>query len=147
MIDRDDFFNIDYDGYIPLEILLEDPENFLKVKETLSRIGVASKKDKTLYQSCHILHKQGRYFITHFKELFALDGKEANLTENDIERRNTIAQLLADWGLIAIINATVAEKKAPLSQIKVLSFKEKNEWDLQAKYNIGKKIEDESTEV
>ena len=130
-----------------LEVQLKEPDDFLKVRETLTRIGVASRKDKKLFQSCHILHKQGRYFITHFKELFALDGKEANLTENDIERRNTIAQLLADWGLIAIINATVAEKKAPLSQIKVLSFKEKNDWDLQAKYNIGKKIEDEGTEV
>ena len=130
-----------------LEVQLKEPDDFLKVRETLTRIGVASRKDKKLFQSCHILHKQGRYFIVHFKELFALDGKEANLTENDIERRNTIAQLLADWGLIAIINATVAEKKAPLSQIKVLSFKEKNDWDLQAKYNIGKKIEDEGTEV
>ena len=130
-----------------LEVQLKEPDDFLKVRETLTRIGVASRKDKKLFQSCHILHKQGRYFIVHFKELFALDGKEANLTDNDIERRNTIAQLLADWGLIAIINATVAEKKAPLSQIKVLSFKEKNEWDLQAKYNIGKKIEDEGTEV
>ena len=130
-----------------LEVQLKEPDDFLKVRETLTRIGVASRKDKKLFQSCHILHKQGRYFIVHFKELFALDGKEANLTDNDIERRNTIAQLLADWGLIAIINATVAEKKAPLSQIKVLSFKEKGEWDLQAKYNIGKKIEDEGTEV
>jgi hypothetical protein len=130
-----------------LEVQLKEPDDFLKVRETLTRIGVASRKDKKLFQSCHILHKQGRYFIVHFKELFALDGKEANLTDNDIERRNTIAQLLGDWGLIAIINATVAEKKAPLSQIKVLSFKEKNEWDLQAKYNIGKKIEDEGTEV
>ena len=130
-----------------LEVNLKEPDDFLKVRETLTRIGVASRKDKKLFQSCHILHKQGRYFIVHFKELFALDGKEANLTDNDIERRNTIAQLLADWGLIAIINATVAEKKAPLSQIKVLSFKEKGEWDLQAKYNIGKKAEDESTEV
>ena len=130
-----------------LEVTIKQPDDFLKVRETLTRIGVASRKDKTLFQSCHILHKQGRYFITHFKELFALDGKEANLTENDIERRNTIAQLLGDWGLIAIINNTVAEKKAPLSQIKVLSFKEKGEWDLQAKYNIGKKIEDEGTEV
>ena len=129
-----------------LEVQLKEPDDFLKVRETLTRIGVASRKDKKLFQSCHILHKQGRYFIVHFKELFALDGKEANLTENDIERRNTIAQLLGDWGLIAIVNATVAEKKAPLSQIKVLSFKEKNEWDLQAKYNIGKKI-DEGTEV
>ena len=124
-----------------LEVQLKEPDDFLKVRETLTRIGVASRKDKKLFQSCHILHKQGRYFITHFKELFALDGKESNLTENDIERRNTIAQLLADWGLIAIINATVAEKKAPLSQIKVLAFKEKNDWDLQAKYNIGKKRE------
>ena len=130
-----------------LEVTLNEPDDFLKVRETLTRIGVASRKENKLFQSCHILHKQGRYFITHFKELFALDGKEANLTDNDIERRNTIAQLLADWGLIAIINATVAEKKAPLSQIKVLSFKEKNDWDLQAKYNIGKKIEDEGTEV
>ena len=130
-----------------LEVNLKEPDDFLKVRETLTRIGVASRKDKKLFQSCHILHKQGRYFIVHFKELFALDGKEANLTDNDVERRNTIAQLLADWGLIAIINATVAEKKAPLSQIKVLAFKEKNDWDLQAKYNIGKKIEDEGTEV
>ena len=130
-----------------LEVQLKEPDDFLKVRETLTRIGVASRKDKKLFQSCHILHKQGRYFIVHFKELFALDGKEANLTDNVIERRNTIAQLLGDWGLIAIFNTTVAEKKAPLSQIKVLSFKEKNEWDLQAKYNIGKKIEDESTEV
>ena len=130
-----------------LEVQLKEPDDFLKVRETLTRIGVASRKDKKLFQSCHILHKQGRYFITHFKELFALDGKEANLTENDIERRNTIAQLLGDWGLIAIVNATVAENKAPLSQIKVLSFKEKDEWDLQAKYNIGKKIEDEGTKV
>jgi len=130
-----------------LEVQLKEPDDFLKVRETLTRIGVASRKDKKLFQSCHILHKQGRYFIVHFKELFALDGKEANLTENDIERRNTIAQLLGDWGLIAIVNATVAENKAPLSQIKVLSFKEKGEWDLQAKYNIGKKIEDEGTQV
>ena len=130
-----------------LEVQLKEPDDFLKVRETLTRIGVASRKDKKLFQSCHILHKQGRYFIVHFKELFALDGKEANLTENDIERRNTIAQLLGDWGLIAIVNAEVAENKAPLSQIKVLSFKEKDEWDLQAKYNIGKKIEDEGTQV
>ena len=130
-----------------LEVQLKEPDDFLKVRETLTRIGVASRKDKKLFQSCHILHKQGRYFIVHFKELFALDGKEANLTDNDIERRNTIAQLLGDWGLIAIINDTAAEKKAPLSQIKVLSFKEKGDWDLQAKYNIGKKSENESTEV
>ena len=139
--------DISWDPGNMLEVQLKEPDDFLKVRETLTRIGVASRKDKKLFQSCHILHKQGRYFIVHFKELFALDGKEANLTDNDVERRNTIAQLLADWGLIAIINATVAEKKAPLSQIKVLSFKEKGEWDLQAKYNIGKKIEDEGTEV
>ena len=130
-----------------LEVQLKEPDDFLKVRETLTRIGVASRKDKKLFQSCHILHKQGRYFIVHFKELFALDGKSANLSDNDVERRNTIAQLLSDWGLIAVINKTVAEKKAPLSQIKVLSFKEKGEWDLQAKYNIGKKVEDEGTEV
>ena len=130
-----------------LEVQLKEPDDFLKVRETLTRIGVASRKDKKLFQSCHILHKQGRYFIVHFKELFALDGKEANLTDNDTERRNTIAHLLSDWGLIAIINTSVAEKRAPLSQIKVLSFKEKGEWDLQAKYNIGKKVEDEGTEV
>ena len=130
-----------------LEVQLKEPDDFLKVRETLTRIGVASRKDKKLFQSCHILHKQGRYFIVHFKELFALDGKEANLSDNDIERRNTIAQLLGDWGLIAIVNATIAENKAPLSQIKVLAFKEKSEWDLQAKYNIGKKIDNEGTEV
>ena len=130
-----------------LEVQLKEPDDFLKVRETLTRIGVASRKDKKLFQSCHILHKQGRYFIVHFKELFALDGKQANFSDNDAERRNTIAQLLSDWGLIAILNNTIAEKKAPLSQIKVLSFKEKGEWDLQAKYNIGKKVEDEGTEV
>ena len=130
-----------------LEVKIKEPDDFLKIRETLTRIGVASRKERKIYQSCHILHKQGRYFIVHFKELFALDGKSANLSDNDIERRNTIAQLLSDWGLIAVINKTVAEKKAPLSQIKVLSFKEKGEWDLQAKYNIGKKIEDEGTQV
>ena len=130
-----------------LEVQLKEPDDFLKVRETLTRIGVASRKDKKLFQSCHILHKQGRYFIVHFKELFALDGKEANISENDCERRNTITQLLADWGLIVILNSSVAEKKAPLSQIKVLAFKEKSEWDLQAKYNIGKKPEDEGTQV
>ena len=130
-----------------LEVQLKEPNDFLKVRETLTRIGVASRKDKKLFQSCHILHKQGRYFIVHFKELFALDGKQANFSDNDAERRNTIAQLLSDWGLIALLNKSIAEKKAPLSQIKVLSFKEKGEWDLQAKYNIGKKIENEGTEV
>ena len=139
MNDQDDFFNIDYDGYIPLEIVLEDPENFLKVKETLSRIGVASKKDNTLYQSCHILHKQGRYFITHFKELFALDGKAADFSDNDLERRNTIAKLLQEWGLIKIVNEADSLEFAPLSQVKIISYKEKKEWNLVPKYNIGKK--------
>ena len=130
-----------------LEVQLKEPDDFLKVRETLTRIGVASRKDKKLFQSCHILHKQGRYFIVHFKELFALDGKFANFSENDLERRNTIASLLADWGLVAILNKENAQNKAPLSQIKVLAFKEKDEWDLQAKYNIGKKTEDGDTEV
>tara|TARA_B100000780_G_C20873499_1_gene347412 strand:- start:222 stop:626 length:405 start_codon:yes stop_codon:yes gene_type:complete len=122
-----------------LEVSLKEPDDFLKVRETLSRIGVASRKERKLYQSCHILHKQGRYFITHFKELFALDGKVVNLSENDIARRNTIANLLKDWGLVDIIGN--AEPVAPLSQIKVLSFKEKSEWELSTKYNIGKKKE------
>ena len=122
-----------------LEVGLKEPDDFLKVRETLSRIGVASRKERKLYQSCHILHKQGRYFITHFKELFALDGKVVNLSENDIARRNTITNLLKDWGLVDIIG--IAEPVAPLSQIKVLSFKEKNEWELSTKYNIGKKKE------
>ena len=135
-----DFFEIDFPGYEPLEIKLKNADDFLKVRETLSRIGVASKKDKVLYQSCHILHKQGRYFITHFKELFALDGKGADFTENDIQRRNTIAKLLSDWGLIEILNSQkFVEDQAPLSQIKVLSFKEKDDWSLVTKYNIGRK--------
>ena len=120
-----------------LEITLKEPDDFLKVRETLSCIGVASRKEKKLYQSCHILHKQGRYYVLHFKELFALDGKPTNLTENDVARRNTIANLLKDWGLVSI-NGEVGEL-APLSQIKVLSFAEKNEWDLETKYNIGSK--------
>ena len=120
-----------------LEVGLKEPDDFLKVRETLSRIGVASRKERKLYQSCHILHKQGRYFITHFKELFALDGKQTNLSENDIARRNTIANLLKDWGLISIMGD--ASNVAPLSQIKVLSFREKNEWTLETKYNIGKR--------
>ena len=122
-----------------LEVTLPEPDNFLKVRETLTRIGVASRKDKTLYQSCHILHKQGRYFIVHFKELFALEGKEANITISDIERRNTITGLLADWGLLKIVILSKAEDRVSLSQIKVVSFKEKLEWTLTAKYNIGKK--------
>jgi len=125
-----------------LEVTIKQPDDFLKVRETLTRIGVASRKDKTLFQSCHILHKQGKYYITHFKELFALDGKNSTLTENDIQRRNTIALLLQDWNLIDVVNTALVENKAPLSQIKVLPFKEKNEWNLVAKYNIGKKPED-----
>jgi len=122
-----------------LEVTLPEPDNFLKVRETLTRIGVASKKDKILYQSCHILHKQGRYFIVHFKELFALDGKEANLSINDVERRNTIAALLADWGLLEISAPEKSKQQASLSQIKVVSYKEKPEWELVAKYTIGTK--------
>jgi hypothetical protein len=130
-----------------LEVTIKQPDDFLKIRETLTRIGVASRKDKTLYQSCHILHKQGKYFITHFKELFALDGKKATLTENDIQRRNTISILLQDWNLIDIVERSQAENKAPLSQIKVLPFKEKKEWTLSAKYNIGKKIDENKEEV
>jgi hypothetical protein len=123
-----------------LEVTLAEPDNFLKVRETLTRIGIASKKDNTLYQSCHILHKQGRYFIVHFKELFALDGKDSNITSGDIERRNAIAGLLQDWDLLKIVNTSKAEQKASLSQIKVVAFKEKSDWNLVAKYNIGKKV-------
>ena len=122
-----------------VEVILNEPDDFLKVRETLTRIGVASRKEKTLYQSCHILHKQGKYFIVHFKELFALDGKHANLTVNDVQRRNRITQLLADWGLITIVNVDKILDIAPLNQIKVLSYKEKDEWTLETKYNIGKK--------
>jgi hypothetical protein len=135
----EDFFDIDYPGYAPLEVNLKNPDDFLKVRETLSRIGVASRKDKTLYQSCHILHKQGRYFIVHFKELFALDGKDADFSENDLQRRNTVAHLLSDWGLVTINNPEIHEDRAPLNQIKVISFKEKTEWELVQKYNIGRK--------
>ena len=123
-----------------LEVTLPEPDNFLKIRETLTRIGIASRKENKLFQSCHILHKQGRYFIVHFKELFALDGKESNITSNDVERRNTVAGLLQDWGLLTIVDNTKAEPKVSLSQIKVVAFKEKNEWDLVPKYNIGKKI-------
>ena len=121
-----------------LEVTLNEPDDFLKVRETLTRIGVASRKDKKLYQSCHILHKQGRYFIVHFKELFLLDGKKSNLEENDLARRNTIAQLMSDWGLITIDGQKV-EPLAPMRQIKIIPFKEKNEWELCPKYNIGSK--------
>ena len=126
-----------------LEVTLKQPDDFLKVRETLTRIGVASRKDKTLFQSCHILHKQGKYYIVHFKELFALDGKNATLSENDVQRRNTIALLLQDWSLIDITDKQKSENKAPLSQIKVLPFKEKKDWNLLAKYNIGKKSNSE----
>ena len=125
-----------------LEVALKEPDDFLKVRETLSRIGVASRKDKTLFQSCHILHKQGKYYIVHFKELFALDGKDTNLSENDIARRNTITNLLSDWGLLDVVGTTSVEA-APLSQIKVISFKDKGDWKLETKYNIGKKKEGE----
>ena len=123
------------------EVTLKEPDDFLKVRETLSRIGVSSRKEKKLYQSCHILHKQGKYYIVHFKELFALDGKEHNITENDIGRRNSIAGLLKDWGLVSFDNTP--ELKAPLSQKKIISFKEKSEWVLEPKYNIGKKKEND----
>ena len=122
-----------------VEVSLNEPDDFLKVRETLTRIGVASRKEKKLYQSCHILHKQGRYYIVHFKELFALDGKHANLTINDVQRRNRIAQLLSDWGLITIVSNSEVADIAPLNQIKVLAFKEKGEWTLESKYNIGRK--------
>ena len=122
-----------------VEVLLNEPDDFLKVRETLTRIGVASRKEKKLYQSCHILHKQGRYFIVHFKELFALDGKRANLTVNDVQRRNRITRLLADWGLITVVNPDSVIDIAPLNQIKVLAYKDKNDWILEQKYNIGKK--------
>ena len=122
-----------------VEVVLGEPDDFLKVRETLTRIGVASRKEKKIYQSCHILHKQGRYYLVHFKELFALDGKHANLTSNDVQRRNRIAQLLADWGLVDIVNAEKIQDIAPLNQIKVLAYKDKGEWILETKYNIGSK--------
>ena len=122
-----------------VEVMLNEPDDFLKVRETLTRIGVASRKEKKLYQSCHILHKQGRYYIVHFKELFALDGKSANLSINDVQRRNRIITLLSDWGLITIINSEQITDVAPLNQIKVLSYKDKGDWTLETKYNIGKK--------
>ena len=125
-----------------VEVGLKEPDDFLKVRETLTRIGVASRKEKKLYQSCHILHKQGRYYIVHFKELFALDGKKANLSTNDVQRRNRIVQLLSDWGLISMMSKESIADVAPLSQIKVLAYKEKGDWTLERKYNIGKKKED-----
>jgi hypothetical protein len=127
-----------------VEVLLNEPDDFLKVRETLTRIGVASRKEKKIYQSCHILHKQGKYYIVNFKELFALDGKHANLTINDVQRRNRIIQLLADWGLITVVDLDKIQDIAPLNQIKVLSYKDKDEWVLEQKYNIGKKARLES---
>jgi hypothetical protein len=129
-----------------IEVTLNEPDDFLKVRETLTRIGVASRKEKKIYQSCHILHKQGRYYIVHFKELFALDGKHANLTVNDVQRRNRIIQLLCDWGLVSVISPEKVTDIAPLNQIKVLAYKEKHEWVLETKYNIGKKKKVETTE-
>jgi hypothetical protein len=126
-----------------VEVSLNEQDDFLKVRETLTRIGVSSRKERILYQSCHILHKQGRYYLVHFKELFALDGKPSNLTENDIQRRNAIAQLLEEWGLVKILNPKIIENNiAPLHQIKIISFKEKDDWELIPKYNIGKKTQD-----
>ena len=130
---------VNWNQEMMVEVQLGEPDDFLKVRETLTRIGVASRKEKKLYQSCHILHKQGRYYIVHFKELFALDGKHANLTSNDVQRRNRITQLLSDWGLIEVVKTDSIGDIAPLNQIKVLSFKEKDEWTLETKYNIGKK--------
>lgn len=140
--------NIEIKDWTPasmLEVSLNEPDDFLKIRETLTRIGVASRKDQKLYQSCHILHKQGRYFIVHFKELFLLDGKPSNLVENDLERRNTIATLLADWGLVSIINPNASKNLAPLRQIKVIPFKEKTQWELCPKYNIGNSNENNNS--
>ena len=130
---------VNWDPNQMVEVTLNEPDDFLKVRETLTRIGVASRKEKKIYQSCHILHKQGRYFLVHFKELFALDGKHANLTSNDVQRRNRIAQLLVDWGLVGIVSAESIQDVAPLNQIKVLSYKDKGDWILEKKYNIGSK--------
>ena len=129
-----------------VEIILNEPDDFLKVRETLTRIGVASRKEKKLYQSCHILHKQGKYYIVHFKELFALDGKRANLTVNDVQRRNRIVRLLADWGLITVVKEDAVTDIAPLNQIKVLAYKDKGDWVLEQKYNIGKKVKPQQPE-
>lgn len=128
-----------------VEVILNEPDDFLKVRETLTRIGVASRKEKKIYQSCHILHKQGKYFIVHFKELFALDGKHANLTLNDIQRRNRIVQLIGDWGLVTLVSPEKIMDIAPLNQIKVLAYKDKGDWILETKYNIGKKIKPQET--
>ena len=130
---------VNWDPSKMVEVTLNEPDDFLKVRETLTRIGFASRKEKKIYQSCHILHKQGRYFLVHFKELFALDGKHANLTINDVQRRNRIAQLLVDWGLVGIVSSDSIQDVAPLNQIKVLSYKDKGDWILETKYNIGSK--------
>jgi hypothetical protein len=130
-----------------IEVLLNEPDDFLKVRETLTRIGVASRKEKKLYQSCHILHKQGRYYLVHFKELFALDGKHANLTVNDVQRRNRIIRLLSDWGLVNIVKEESVVDIAPLNQIKVLAYRDKGDWILEQKYNIGKKIKPQEQET
>lgn len=137
---------VNWTSEMMVEVLLKEPDDFLKVRETLTRIGVASRKEKKLYQSAHILHKQGRYYITHFKELFALDGKHANLTINDIQRRNRIIRLIVDWGLVDIVSEDKILDIAPLNQIKVISYKEKNDWILEQKYNIGKKTKTQETE-
>ena len=137
---------VNWTSNMMVEVLLNEPDDFLKVRETLTRIGVASRKEKKLYQSVHILHKQGKYYLTHFKELFALDGKYANITVNDMQRRNRIAQLVADWGLVSIVNLDAVSDIAPLNQIKVLSFKDKADWVLESKYSIGKKVKPETEE-
>jgi len=137
---------VQWDETQMIEVVLKEPDDFLKVRETLTRIGVASRKEKKLYQSCHILHKRGKYYIVHFKELFALDGKKANLTVNDVQRRNRIIQLLCDWGLIVVTAPENIKEIAPLNQIKVIAFKEKAEWALETKYNIGKKKVVQKTE-
>jgi len=137
---------VQWDESQMIEVVLKEPDDFLKVRETLTRIGVASRKEKKLYQSCHILHKRGKYYIVHFKELFALDGKKANLTVNDVQRRNRIIQLLCDWGLIVVESPENIKEIAPLNQIKVIAFKEKNDWALETKYNIGKKKVVQKTE-
>ena len=130
---------VDWNPSSMVEILIDQPDDFLKIRETLTRIGVASRKENKLFQSCHILHKQGRYFIVHFKELFLLDGKKSNLEENDIARRNTVATLISDWGLIEVVNPSKIDSIAPLRQIKIISFRDKDQWELCPKYNIGKK--------
>ena len=130
---------VEWNSSLMLEVTLSEPDDFLKVKETLTRIGIASRRDNKLFQSCHILHKQGRYFIVHFKELFMLDGKKSNLEEADVQRRNTIATLLQDWGLVEIQNTEVAQDCAPMRQIKIIGYKDKQNWDLCPKYNIGNK--------